>query len=102
MSKRHTQGLLELNPNAATSLRCGRRFVASCGGYSDSNDPHCWDENVANAKRVKACWNACEGIEEPEKVVPQIRMFLKHLARTDTHWGTQASTLLAQLEGAEK
>jgi hypothetical protein len=30
-------------------------------------------ETRANARRIVACVNACEGIEDPENVVPQLR-----------------------------
>jgi hypothetical protein len=30
-------------------------------------------DNKANARRLVACWNACEGIEDPENVIPQLR-----------------------------
>ena len=37
------------------------RSVCSTGGYSDNN-PETYDENKANARRICAVWNACEGI----------------------------------------
>ena len=33
----------------------------------------CQDISQANARRLVACWNACEGIEDPENVIPQLR-----------------------------
>jgi hypothetical protein len=33
----------------------------------------CQDISEANARRLVACWNACEGIEDPENVIPQLR-----------------------------
>jgi hypothetical protein len=32
----------------------------------------CQDISQANARRLAACWNACEGIEDPENVIPQL------------------------------
>lgn len=38
-------------------------------------------EAEANAARVRACWNACEGIEDPAKLIEAMRTLLKRRAR---------------------
>lgn len=39
------------------------RLVANCRGHDDSSDRHaCQRENEANARRIVACVNACQGI----------------------------------------
>jgi hypothetical protein len=37
------------------------------------------DEVQANAARIVACVNACKGIEDPEKVIPELVVALKDL-----------------------
>lgn len=55
----HTKGLLEIDPICSDGLVAGSRSalepqdsVATCGGQST-------ETNVANAARIRACWNAC-------------------------------------------
>ena len=65
----HTNGLLHRPPHSRRSREpsdynvasISGRSVCSTGGYSDNN-PETYDENKANARRICAAWNACEGI----------------------------------------
>jgi hypothetical protein len=72
MSAQHTQGRLEANDKRSKggggfSLFAGGQYI---GFVSDSDAITDWE---ANARRLAACWNACEGIEDPENVIPQLR-----------------------------
>jgi hypothetical protein len=76
MSAEHAPGRLEIRTHTYS--------IADTGDYDsqfeirDSNDRAiAWfggtDDDEANARRLVACWNACEGIEDPENVIPQLR-----------------------------
>ena len=72
MSAQHTAGRLEANDKRSKggggfSLFAGGQYI---GFVSDSDAITDWE---ANARRLAACWNACEGIEDPENVIPQLR-----------------------------
>lgn len=72
MTAKHTPGRLEANDKRSKggggfSLFAGGQYI---GFVSDSDAITDWE---ANARRLVACWNACEGIEDPENVIPQLR-----------------------------
>jgi hypothetical protein len=72
MTAQHTPGRLEANDKRSKggggfSLFEGGQYI---GFVSDSDAITDWE---ANARRLVACWNACEGIEDPENVIPQLR-----------------------------
>jgi hypothetical protein len=58
----HTKGRLELDSHGLHAFS-GRRLVAGCGGHQDNFTPDLLEQNKANARRLVACWNACESID---------------------------------------
>ncbi|MEO0002449.1 MAG: hypothetical protein RLZZ22_141 [Pseudomonadota bacterium] len=59
MSAKHTQGLLAVNP-------CRLDQIATADASKEiarvTNFGHSVDTIIANARRLVACWNACDGI----------------------------------------
>lgn len=51
-------------------------------------------EAQANAARIVACVNACEGIKDPEEMVPEMMNFIHELTEVD-----EGSTIDYVLEG---
>jgi hypothetical protein len=68
MSAQHTQGRLHVDQNYTelVNIKCGDDWVAEATSHSTIQ------LNEANARRLVACWNACEGIstENLENNVP--------------------------------
>jgi hypothetical protein len=83
MSTKHTPGKLVHFHGQATVLSSEEtgaelkvRLLLNCDSPSAYVSRQ---EAEANAARVRACWNACEGIEDPAKLMPAIqaaRLFL--------------------------
>ena len=61
--------------DAGEAQRLGKsRVLVRC---DDSKPMGHADENAANARRFAACWNACEGIADPETALPEMLEFLR-------------------------
>jgi hypothetical protein len=45
----------------------------------------------ANAKRIVACVNACEGIDDPEQSIPAMKRALENILGIESAPGTQAA-----------
>ncbi|MDD2728298.1 hypothetical protein [Malikia sp.] len=59
MSAQHTQGLLAVNPtelDQITAADTGKEIARA------THFGHSVDTIIANARRLAACWNACDGI----------------------------------------
>lgn len=65
MSTDHTQGKLVVRGTRIHDTQPGIDCIAS---MQVSNQPS-WEED---AHRLVACWNACEGIADPENVIPHL------------------------------
>lgn len=63
MNGQHTQGRLEVRntPDGPTLIR-ERSDWATGSILEDSRDAHGTISNEADARRLAACWNACEGM----------------------------------------
>jgi hypothetical protein len=65
MSAKHTQGRLIVRGTRLHTTDTGIDCIAT---MQISNQPS-WEED---AHRLVACWNACEGIADPENVIPRL------------------------------
>lgn len=88
------------------ALYCGEPDL--CLAVFCETDPD-GEESKANAARVVACVNACEGIDDPAATLAEVRVLLEDLADmddpTDTdeafarRWRARAQAALALLGG---
>jgi len=61
----------------------GGRHIAYCGPHQtppSEYPPQCAREDRANAERLAACWNACDGIRELTRVKSDLLDALKRLS----------------------
>lgn len=86
MSEKHTQGRLAIyHQTKPSSQRIEIHDVASNAVAKVFVDTSCsdrHDQSHANARRLVACWNACEGIST-ERLEDLGRPLLKHLIGCD-------------------
>lgn len=77
MNTQHTPGPLKVaveifdndgQPETAIQALNGAATVAVALEFGPNN-PHM---RAGNARRLVACWNACEGIADPENVIPRL------------------------------
>jgi hypothetical protein len=74
MTAQHTPGpwTAELDAHGRGRVKGNGCWVATTWTNAD-DDSHKRYPAEANARRLVACLNACEGIEDPENVIPQLR-----------------------------
>lgn len=59
----HTPGPWRVHPFDG-HVSAGERLVANCMGHSDNQNPHCRDENIANARLIAAAPSLLEACED--------------------------------------
>lgn len=62
-----------------TRIGNGMTDVAIC----EDNAPMAKDEHKANASRIVACVNACAGMEDPTRVLLQVRTALRDMIKAN-------------------
>jgi hypothetical protein len=93
MSTQHTQGLLVASEPSDTlhAIRDTKGRVVADVGYSGTNAG-----DIANARRIVACWNACDGID-----TQYLESYgLPDFAQKISDLAAQRDELLADLEDA--
>ena len=90
----HTPGLLSIDRFGL--IRCGDKMVASTTGHQDNFTPDLHEINAANAARLVACWNACEGI--PTDALSLIGAVASGNAANNMHVEAERDSLRADVE----
>ena len=79
MSTQHTPGRVEHDmrgyPHADVRSVSGRKIAGTWGmGHQKTAEAYKrrTEQDRANARRIVACWNACDGIADPENAFPRL------------------------------
>ncbi len=80
--------------NVLTETESG---IANCDYTHGATGPAGIEMDIANAARIVACVNACDGIDDPERLLASVKGFLRDMSLGEgtpnmaynllSHWG---------------
>lgn len=74
MKTKHTAGRVEFISNRIIGRDASGQTVEICSiGEIDLLEKEAREQIESNVQHLVACWNACAGIEHPEKTIPALR-----------------------------
>lgn len=98
MSAQHTQGRLWVGKYPRKSVRDGQMIYIIEGNIGIVTDYEDWGFTEESARRLAACWNACEGIDTEDLEAGTVSIIQKLHDQAAKDVLAQRDELLAALE----